>query len=353
MKRLYRRLMSPILLDAFEEFLIFLTTETSKTNVSNYRYRLKTFLDEYGHTQIGFLSPRHADKWRAYLISDRGLRPKSVYGYTQALQKFDKFLIGRYADCYRPITAHIKNKQPRPRIGQKLPNIDDVVTIKETAVSLIAQPPDLQMLRDAVIVLLLIETGLRRAEVAALEIDSMGLDNPFVEVVNGREVNVYEARLPHAKTEDDWDEDQTIDYLEPVAAALRKWLELRPPADRDGVICPHLFVGVGDCGRHRKQSALDNCTVCQHNGKPLTGSAIRFALRNVVEYANVGHISPHQLRHAFGQRALDTSNAEIARQRLRHKDIRVTTMFYGHQDNGRRRRGAVAGTLLDLVEGNQ
>ena len=345
--------MSPSLSDVFEEFVIYMSAETSKINVKNYQYRLKTFLDKYGRRPIGLLSPKHADQWRLSLITERQLAPKSVYGYTQCLQKLDRFIVDRYPDAYRPIAAHIKNKQPKPRIGKKLPNIDDVMTLKETAVALIADPPDLQYLRDAVIVLWLIETGCRRSEVSALETRLMGLNQPYVEVVNGVGVNVYEARLPHAKTDSDWDEEQTVDYLEPLAAALRKWLEYRPPTDRNGKRYHHLFVGVGDCGRHRKKENTLTCWVCRHYGMPMTSSAIRFALANIVDRAGVSHISPHQLRHAFGQRALDTSNAEIARQRLRHKDIRVTTMFYGHQDKGRRRRGAVVGSLLIDLEGSQ
>lgn len=348
---LHNKLLSPRLADVFDEFLTYVAATTSDTNVRNYETRLKSFIEEHGGRKIGFLSAKHADQWRLG-FKERGLSRSTIYGYTQALKYLDSFIQERYPGACSPFADHIRNKPPKPRVGKKLPDPDAVLMLQETAVFIVDDPTSRQALRDAVIVLWMIETGCRRSEVAALEVDLMGLDDPFVEVIDGRELLVYEAALPHSKTDEDHEEMQTVDYTEPMAAALRKWLRVRPKADRDGRKHPQLFVGVGSCGRHRG-AIPKTCQICKSYGQPVTITTVRFAVRNLVEAAGVDHISPHQLRHSFGQRALDTSNAEIARQRLRHKDIRTTVSFYGHQDKTRRRRGAVAASLLGQKVGDR
>lgn len=348
---MFNKFTSPRLSEVYDEFVTYVAAATSEINVRNYQTRLKTFIELHGHRKIGFLSAKHADEWRLS-FKEKELSKVSVYGYTQALKYLDNFIQERYPGTCPPFAAHIKNRPPKARVGNKLPDEDAVLKLQETAVFLVEEPPSRQALRDAVMVLWMLETGCRRSEVAALEVDLMGLDDPFVEIIDGREVRVYEAVLPHSKTDEAHEEAQTVDYTEPMAVALRKWLRVRPETDRDGRRYPQLFVGVGSCGRHRG-AIPKSCQICALYGKPVTRTAVRYAVRNLVETAGVEHISPHQLRHFFGQRAMDTSNAEIARQRLRHKDIRTTVAIYGHQDKARRRRGAVAGSLLGQRVGDR
>jgi len=349
--KVFSRVMSPRLNDVFQEFLVYIASTTSAINTRNYRSHLKTFVAQHGQRRIGLLKPQHADQWRIEL-KERALSPTTIYDYTQALRYLDSFIQARYPEAYNPFASHIRNRRPKPRIGHRLPPPEDVITLQKTAVALISQHPlpTLGLLRDAVIVLWIIETGTRRSETARLHVDMMGLDNPHSEDTEAGKINVYEATLPHAKTDEYHDEIQTVDYTEPMAQALRIWLNSRPPTDREGNQHPHLFVGTGDCGRHKGEIPL-SCQVCSRYGKPLTPTVVRYALRNLVELAGVDHISPHQLRHNFGQRAVDASNVEIARQRLRHKDIR-TTAVYMHQDKMRRRKGAVAGSLMVALNGD-
>lgn len=58
----------------------------------------------------------------------------------------------------------------------------------------------------------------------------------------------------------------------------------------------------------------------------------RHAIRAGIE----GRYNPHAIRHLVGQAWLDDgANLELVKEKLGHKDIRTTSLFYSHQDRGR------------------
>ncbi len=142
--------------------------------------------------------------------------------------------------------------------------------------------------RDTAILRLLFDLGLRRAEVAALDVADVDLASGTILVLGKGRTAKDRLSLP-----------------EPTAATLRAWLTCR------GLEPGPLFRNMD---RARK-------------GERLTGTSIHRIVRALG--ATVGlTVRPHGLRHAAITAALDLTGDLRAVQRFsRHKDVRVLTRY--------------------------
>ena len=148
--------------------------------------------------------------------------------------------------------------------------------------------------RDAAMFELFYSSGLRLAELAALDVTG-GLD------LAGGEVTVTGKR---AKT-------RTVPVGAKAAEALTAWLGQRPGmvADKE----PALFVG--------------------RRGTRLTPRAIELRLAHWAKQSGLGlHVHPHMLRHSFASHVLQSSgDLRAVQEMLGHASI-ATTQIYTHLD---------------------
>jgi integrase/recombinase XerC len=163
---------------------------------------------------------------------------------------------------------------------------------------------DPKALRDAAVVRLLYDLGLRRKEV-------VGLDLADVDLVAGALLVLGKGRLAKER----------VSLPPATAGALRAWLAAR------GAGPGPLFV------------ALDRA----HRDHRLTGQAVYGVVRGLGERAGL-RARPHGLRHAAITRALDLTGGDVrAVQRFsRHRDVRVLQRY---DDCRRDLAGAVARRL--------
>lgn len=158
--------------------------------------------------------------------------------------------------------------------------------------------------RDAAIVRLLYANGLRRAEVASLDLEHVDLDRRRVSIVG------------KGRTDREW-----VTVPESTAAALRDWIAVR------GSDPGPLFVELATGNRGR-----------------LTGTSIN---RNVVKSAGrkLGlDVSPHKLRHAGITAALDATGGDVrsVAKFSRHANMNTVIIY---DDN----RADAAGRVADLI----
>ena len=147
---------------------------------------------------------------------------------------------------------------------------------------------DAKGLRDHAIVRLLFDLGLRRAEVAALELGDMDLEQATLAVLGKGRTAKERLSLP-----------------EPTQQALRGWLGAR------GTEAGPLF---RNCDRAKKGGRLTSTSV--YRMVRALGTAVGLSVR------------PHGLRHAAITAALDLTGDLRAVQRFsRHKDVRVLTVY--------------------------
>ena len=261
------------------EFLVYLEAAgRSVRTLATYEERVGyvlAFLEERGVVELGAVCPGDLD---AYVVGlrRRGLSPSSIAGYIQAIKAFFGWCVLR-RHLERSPAEHLK--KPKLERGGRSKAMDrgDLGRLLGAADG---------RSRDHAVLLFLADTGCRVGELVKLRVGDVCLEQ-------------CEARV-NGKSGGRW-----VEFTERTAEALRAWLAVR---DVDG----EAVFG-------------------------MTANAVRLMLRRLGARAGVkGRVNPHSIRHLVGQAWLDDgANLELVRQKLGHKDIQVTAMFYSHQDRSR------------------
>ena len=164
--------------------------------------------------------------------------------------------------------------------------------------------------REASIIRLLHDLGLRRGELTGLDVCHLDLQASRVSVLGkGREDRVW------------------ITMPKPTAATLRAWIAER------GESSGPLFTARS---RH-------------HGGHRLSGEAVRLIVAALARRAGLTKpVRPHGLRHTAITRGLELTNGDVRKVRMfsRHKNIQTLTVY----DDARR---DLAGEVASLVAGDQ
>lgn len=260
-----------------EGFLLYLEAGgRSPRTLATYRERLGyvlVFLEERGVCEL--VQPGDLD---AYVVSlrRRGLSPVTIAGRIVAIKTFFAWCVRR-GYLSRSPADHLRKPQLE-RGGRAMAMARDDLTRLIGAAD--GRP------RDLAVLLFLADTGCRIGELVNLKLCDVDL--------------VECAAQVSGKTGGRW-----IDFTGRTAEAVEVWLTVRD--------------GLGD-------------TLFG-----MTSNGVRKMLERLGARAGVtGRVNPHSIRHLVGQNWLDQgANLEIVRQKLGHRDIAVTAMFYAHQDRVR------------------
>lgn len=219
--------------------------------------QLEAFLAAHGlPTTVRQLRPDHLE---AFMVSlyERQLRPTTILARHHALSRFFRWLVNEGELTDSPMA-----QVPRPTapLGQPI-----VLSTDQIQALLAACPGStFEDLRDAALIRLFVETGLRLTEMAALQLDDVDLEHDAVYLAGGR-------RVPRA-----------VPFERPTGRALQGYLAAR--ADH----------------HHRHLSAL----WVGRRGR-LTERGIEQAIRHRGEMASLTTLRPHHFRHTFVQQYLD------------------------------------------------
>lgn len=146
-------------------------------------------------------------------------------------------------------------------------------------------------MRDTALLSLLLVTGLRRSEVAALQCDDLNTKTGLLTIRCGK------------------GNRQRQIYLNPDSRpAIRQWRKYR------GHDAGPLFNPINKIGR------ILNL--------PLSGQSIYHIVQQRAQQAKIGHLSPHDLRRTFVTRLLESGvDLNITRQLAGHQDIQTTVRY--------------------------
>ena len=250
---------------------------------------LLAFLQEQGVEELEAVRPRDLDAW-VVAQRRRGLSSVTIATRIQAIKTFFAWCVDR-GHLERSPASHLK--KPRLERGGRSP------PMAREDLSLLVEEAERGRPRDLAVILFLADTGCRVGELVRLRVGDVCLAK--------REAHV------DGKTGGRW-----VDFTGRTARAVEAWLTVRDGPEE-------LLFG-------------------------MTYAAVYKMLRRLASRAGVsGRCNPHSIRHLVGQNWLDQgANLELVRQKLGHRDIATTAMFYAHQD---RERVRAATEKFSLVNG--
>ena len=275
--------------DWIDAFLHHLQTERrlSANTCKHYQRDLAELLNWCNHTGIRHwkkLGTHHVRQYAAQ-CHRRGLGGRSIQRRLSALRSFYNYLLREQAVSLNPgldVRA--------PKAEHHLP---DTLTVDDITRMLTVNTRDTLAIRDLAILELMYSSGLRLAELVALDCADVDFNERVVRVTG-----------KGSKT-------RVVPIGDKAVTALRAWLKLRPQQLAEGEAA--LFTG--------------------RNGTRLGARAIQKRVKEWARKQGIpGDLHPHTLRHSFASHLLESSgDLRAVQELLGHADI-STTQIYTHLD---------------------
>jgi site-specific recombinase XerD len=231
---------------------------------------LETFLRDRGMpTAVDVVAREHVESYFAWLLGDGGYKPASAKAWYDGIRQFFAWC-EEEGEVVRNPMRHVKP----PKVISQPPNVLHEEQIR--ALLEACEGKTFEDRRDAALIWLLYDTGIRLAECASLRIDD-------VDIADRREVQV----LGKGRKE------RLVPIGANAARALGRYLRMRRQRRDHGL--PAMWLGVRG---------------------PMTGSGIRQMLERRGIEAGVGAVHPHQMRHSFASAWLLGGGEETDLMRL-------------------------------------
>jgi len=284
---------APITFDAaVSEFLAYLQgyRHYSPWTVRAYGIDLRGFREFLLEQEGRVPSPQQITRPRvvAWGLKLRGMKPLTIRRKYACLSSFFSFLQDMGYSQSNPARS-----LPLPKVSRNLPAVLSVEQVQQLLAA--AQTP-----RDRLLLLLLLSTGLRRSEAAAITLDQVDLEHRQLRV-SGK-----------------GNKERVMPLTAEVVEAIREYLAWRGPTQ-----CNHLFIS-------------------QMWGQPISGARIHRIVRQLLERAGLADqgITPHKLRHTFATYLVRNGvDVRTVQELLGHSDL-GTTAKYLHSD-GQAKQAAV------------
>ncbi len=285
---------SPWSIDLFLEHLEW-ERNLSPATLRAYRREVLAFV-EFATSELDLEKPDSVSPIavRSYiaLLHSRGLVPRSIARAVASLRTYFGFLAAENMVSSNPAAA-----VPHPRDTQRAPDVADRYAIEEL---LEAFPDTAAGRRDRAAIELLYAAGLRVGELVSLDLGDVQLNQRVLRV---RGKGRKERLVPFGK---------------PAAKAIEAYLPDRAHWRRKSTGDEH-----------------DPLLVNQRGGRLSDRSVRRILEQAVRRSADLGHLHPHSLRHAFATHLLEAGMDLRAIQELLGHSSLATTQIYTSVDLAR------------------
>lgn len=272
---------------AIDSFLLYIKTERrfSPLTVLAYSEDLQRFssflLEQYGVEDVETVTHLEVRDWQM-LLSEQGYDPNSVRASLSSLRSFFRFL-RRQGVMGSDIMAKVVN----PKIPKRLPVF---FTEKEVANIYDSQFFDdtFEGRRDQLLLCLLYETGIRRAEVIGLREQSVDFNAKTLKVLGKR------------------DKERIIPLENEILHTIKRYFSLKEQ-----------IVGVTEAFFVRA------------NGVPFTAYDVaKVVKRYMTAFSHADRISPHVFRHSFATHMLNEgADINAIKELLGHSDLSATEIY--------------------------
>jgi len=290
-------------------YLTSLGSKHSQRNLKRYLDQMAALLDPQAAALTcnwGAIRFQHAAALRSQLAA-RKLAPSTVNGMLSALRGVLKaaWQLGYMtAEDYHRARA-VENVK-----GETLPAGRDLAQGEILALADVCVSDDRpQGVRDAAIIGLLYSCGLRRAELAALDLQHIDMANGQIKVLHGK-----------------GQKDRTVYATNGAFEALRQWLVLR--GDAPGA----LFLACNKAGQITRKTRPDG------NLSGIGSQAVYNMLKRRALQAGVADFSPHDFRRTFVGDLLDRGADIVTVQKLAgHANVNTTARYDRRPEEAKRK----------------
>lgn len=249
----------------------------SPLTLSVYRARVLSFLRSYPQPTKAIIQGHLTAK------AALGVGASSLNNELAAISSFFNYLLDIGLVDENP-TSRIK-RTPRPYRERKIPDIRDVSELLSQEVRL----------KDRVALLLMLDCGLRVAELVTLRVSDVSFVEGALTVIGKG------------------DKQRTVPMGKSTQLDLKHYLQ-----ERDNQ-SPYVFAGRNGVGHENRKT-------------------VNWMLNSLCQRIGIKRLSPHQLRHFYATAMVkDGASLPVVSQLLGHRDIR-TTMIYVHIDEEMKRQ---------------
>ena len=272
-----------------EPFLTYLEVEKhySPCTVQTYRNDLAEFCEWLGWTtdeyDPGEVTEGDVKEWIVHLMEEKKNSPRSVKQKLAALHSLYRFLL-RTGKVEKDITLRVQ----APKTDKPLP-VFFKPSEMEAATAFDHDADDRESLRDCLIIQMLYQTGMRRAEMA-------GLKDSDIDTREGQ-IRVFGQRS----------KERIIPIGEKLCGMIERYREVRG----------------GDCGTFFVRWNKEGMPV------PMTvGGLYKTVCERMGEVSTLKKHSPHVLRHTFATAMLDNgADIRTIQQLLGHASLAATQIY--------------------------
>ena len=274
------------LLDSFLEHLEW-ERNLSPATLRAYRREIRSFI-EFADSELALKSPPMVSPVavRAYLahLHSKHLAPSSVARALASLKTYFRFLVAESA-----LAASPAENVPHPHGTQRTPEVADRYAIEEL---LEGFPDTAAGRRDRAVVELLYAAGLRVGELVGLNLEDLNLARRMARVRGkGRK-------------------ERLVPFGRPAAAAIEAYLPVRIR------------------WRRGMTAEEDPLFVNQRGGRLSDRSVRRIIDQGVRRTADLNHLHPHSLRHAFATHLLEAGmDLRMIQELLGHSSLATTQVY--------------------------
>ena len=251
---------------------------------------LQKFLIKRGVVEIENIDPELLD---AYISSSyrKGLSLFTVAGRVQVIKTFFKWSVERKYLKTSP-ASHLKKPLLNYSAKNKAMHQDDL----EAMILFSRRSKNLMV---EVMLMLFADTGCRSGELCGMDIEDIDFAKKEV-WVNGKTG------------------ERLLDFTFTTAIKLGVYADER-----------------------RKMNLSTQSLFINSDGERIKPQQVYGRFRLIAKELNIKRFNPQSIRHRVGQGWLDQgANLETVRQKLGHKDIQTTALFYSHQDRERLKKAS-------------
>jgi len=274
------------------------TRRLSAHTATSYGRDLQLFCEFCAQRKLDEVTQIHGADIRQWIsfLRHRGLQPKSIQRALSALRSFYKTLFQQGLVKHNPVTGI-----SAPKSARRLPvtlDADQTQQLLQTAGD--DEGGDWLDVRDQAIMELFYSSGLRLAELAAMNRADIDFAEGFV-TVTGKGNKTRKVPLGRI-----------------AADALQQWLAQRA------------LLSTNDAAN---DAANDDALFISNRGRRISHRNIQMRIARHAQQRGVPqHVHPHMLRHAFASHVLESSSdLRAVQEMLGHANL-STTQIYTHLD---------------------